>query len=77
MYSGSIDMVLKDKSTVVKDMETLAKNENISFVVCQGSMKRHKIDTSELIPGVASVPDGVLEIVEKQSQGCGYIKEGK
>jgi len=40
-------------------------------------MKRHKIDTSELIPGVASVPDGVLEIVEKQSQGCGYIKEGK
>ena len=77
MYSGSINMVLKDKSTVAEDMEALAKNENISFVICQGTMKRHKIDTSELIPGVASVPDGILEIVEKQSQGWGYIKEGK
>lgn len=77
MYSGSIDMVLKDKSTVAEDMEALAKNENITFIICQGTMKRHKIDTSELIPGVASVPDGILEIVEKQSEGWGYIKEGK
>jgi intracellular sulfur oxidation DsrE/DsrF family protein len=41
MYSGSIDMVLKDKSSVAEDLEELAKNENITFVVCQGTMKRH------------------------------------
>jgi len=77
MYSGSIDMVLKAKSTVAVDMEALAKNENITFVVCQGTMKRHKIDPSEVIPGVTSVPDGILEIIEKQADGWGYIKEGK
>lgn len=77
MYSGSIDMVLKDKSTVAEDLEALAKKENISFVVCQGTMKRHEIDASEIIPGVTSVPDGILEIVQKQSEGWGYIKEGK
>lgn len=77
MYSGSIDMVLKDKSTVAEDMETLAKNENVAFVICQGTMKRHKIEPSQLVPGVTTVPDGILEIITKQAEGWGYIKESK
>ncbi len=77
MYSGSIDMVLKDKSSVGTDMEALAKNEKISFVVCEGTMKRHKIDKEQLIPGVTTVPDGILEIIMKQKEGWGYIKEGQ
>jgi uncharacterized protein len=77
MYSGSIDMVLKDKSSVAEDIETLAKNDNISFVVCQGTMKRHKISDNQLIPGLRQVPDGILEIIVKQKEGWGYIKEGQ
>ena len=77
MYSGSIDMVLKEKSTVAVDMEALAKKDNISFVICEGTMKRHKIDTSQLISGVTTVPDGILEIIQKQAEGWGYIKEGQ
>ena len=77
MYSGSIDMVLKAKSSVAVDMESLAKNGNVSFVVCEGTMKRHKIDTSQLISGVTTVPDGILEIIMKQAEGWGYIKEGQ
>ena len=34
MYSGAIDMVLKDKSSVAADMEALSKNKNVSFVIC-------------------------------------------
>jgi intracellular sulfur oxidation DsrE/DsrF family protein len=77
MYSGSIDMVLKDKSSVAEDMEELAKNDNISFVVCKGTMKRHKISEDQIIPGVKQVPDGILEIINKQQEGWGYIKEGQ
>ncbi|MCZ6594016.1 MAG: DsrE family protein [Bacteroidetes bacterium] len=77
MYSGSIDMVLKDKSTVAEDIEALAKDENITFVVCQGTMKRYKISDSQLIPGLIQVPDGILEIINKQSEGWGYIKESQ
>jgi len=77
MYSGSINMVVKAKSTVAVDMEALAKKDNVSFVVCQGTMKRHKIDTSQLISGVTTVPDGILEIIMKQAEGWGYIKEGQ
>jgi intracellular sulfur oxidation DsrE/DsrF family protein len=77
MYSGSINMVLKDKSSVAIDMEALAKDKNISFVICEGTMKRHKIEKSQLIPGVTTVPDGILEIIMKQKEGWGYIKEGQ
>ena len=77
MYSGSIDMVLKEKSSVAEDLEALAKKDNITFVVCQGTMKRHKISDDQLIPGLVQVPDGILEIIMKQAEGWGYIKEGR
>ena len=77
LYSGSYEMVLKAKSTVAKEIEELAKNPNVSFVICEATMKRHKIKQSDLIPGVTSVPDGILEIVQKQAEGWGYIKEAQ
>jgi uncharacterized protein len=77
MYSGSIDMVLKDKSSVAEDLEALAKDENITFVVCQGTMKRMEVSEDQLIPGLKQVPDGILEIITKQGEGWGYIKESQ
>ena len=77
MYSGSQEMFVKDKSSVAEDMEALAKQDNITFVVCQGTMKRHKISDDQLIPGLIQVPDGILEIINKQAEGWGYIKEGQ
>ena len=72
-----MDMVLKGKSVVAEDLEMLAKKDNIDFVICEGTMKRHKIKDSQIIGGVRSVPDGILEIIEKQQEGWGYIKEGQ
>ena len=63
MYSGSIDMVLKEKSSVAEDLEALAKKDNIT--------------DDQLIPGLVQVPDGILEIIMKQAEGWGYIKEGR
>ncbi len=77
MYSGAMDMVLKDKSSVAEDIEALTKKDNVNFVICEGTMKRHNIDNSQIITGVKSVPDGIIEIIEKQQEGWGYIKEGQ
>jgi hypothetical protein len=77
LYSGSFEMVLKEKSTVANEIEELAKNPNVSFVICEATMKRHKIKQGDLISGVTSVPDGILEIVNKQAEGWGYIKEAQ
>lgn len=77
VYSGAIDMVLKGKSSVESDMESLANNKNVSFVVCQATMARHKITQEQLVTGVTSVPDGILEIIQRQAEGWGYIKEAQ
>ena len=75
IYSGALNMVLKDKSTCAQDVETFANKKNVNIVVCQGTMRRFDVDKSKIISGVNSVPDGILEIVDKQSKGWGYIKE--
>lgn len=77
MYSGAMEMVLKDKSVVADYIEALSKKDNVDFVICQGTMKRHNIGALELIEGVKSVPDGILEIISKQQEGWGYIKESQ
>jgi len=74
-YSGSLDMFLADKSTVKEDVETLLKNKNVTMRVCAATMKRHEASQEDLIVGVEPVPDGIMEIITKQQQGWGYIKE--
>jgi hypothetical protein len=75
MYSKAMNMALADKSVVADDMEQLAKNENVSFKICAGTMNRYEVKNEQLIKGVEVVPDGILEIVNKQAEGWGYIKE--
>lgn len=77
MYSGAYSMVVKGTSTVSTQMEELGRTKNVDLVVCQASLNYHKIEPSQLISGVRAVPDGILEIVEKQGLGWGYIKEAK
>ncbi|NMM47578.1 DsrE family protein [Marinigracilibium pacificum] len=75
VYSGALDMYLKGKSSVANDIEALAKNPNVSFKVCEQTMKRYNKTEADLLAGIEPVPDGILEIVTKQRQGWGYIKE--
>ncbi len=75
IYSGALDMVLKDRSTIADDVIALKDNKNVAFLVCEATMKRRQVDASHLLAGVKTVPDGILEIVTKQGEGWGYIKE--
>lgn len=75
IYGGALNMVVKGKSTVTKAIQKLEANEKVSFKVCEYTMKRAGVDKSQLLPGVGTVPDGIIEIVTKQGEGWGYIKE--
>jgi intracellular sulfur oxidation DsrE/DsrF family protein len=75
LYGGSIEMALNEKSTVKNAIQLLSKKDNIDFVICEASMRKHKVEKQDLIEGFKIVPDGILEIVEKQQNGWGYIKE--
>lgn len=75
VYGAALPMLVKNKSTVQSGMSALASNKNVSFKVCSATMKRYNVDKSELLPGVDVVPDAIIEIVTKQGEGWGYIKE--
>lgn len=76
MYGGSSQMAIKGKSTVQDQLQELVARENVDFVMCEGTLKRKEIDKADLIEGIGTVPDGIMELVTKQQQGWGYIKEG-
>ncbi|MDX1628857.1 MAG: hypothetical protein R3345_09170, partial [Fulvivirga sp.] len=44
VYSGALNMLLQDKSTVAADIASFADNPNVDFVVCAMTMKRHDIN---------------------------------
>tara|TARA_R110002051_G_scaffold1700_3_gene9618 strand:+ start:8134 stop:8502 length:369 start_codon:yes stop_codon:yes gene_type:complete len=75
MYSAAYSMVVKDSSKVLDQMKELASITNVDLVVCQASLNKHNIKPTEVIAGVRAVPDGILEIIQKQGMGWGYIKE--
>ena len=75
VYGGALPMLLKNQSTVSEEILKFTDSPNVSFIVCEGTMKRYKVEKSQLLPGIKTVPDGILEIVLKQADGWGYIKE--
>ena len=75
LYSGSYEMALREKSSVATEIASLADQDNVSFKICAMTLKRKKIEKSELIDNFDVVPDGILEIAMRQAEGWGYIKE--
>jgi len=75
VYGSAIPMLVSNKSTVSKDIEKLSGNKNIAFKVCSITMKRFNVLDTDLVKGVVIVPDAILEIVNRQGEGWGYIKE--
>lgn len=75
IYGGAWTMVVDQGSGGREAVQKLAAQKNVSFKICQLSMQRVGIERSDLIPGVEVVPDAIIEIVTRQNEGWGYIKE--
>ena len=74
-HGPGLDLIVKDKTTVQKEIEELQKL-NVVFAACEVTMKRRGIDKSRLISQVITVPAAILELSSKQQDGWSYVKEG-
>ncbi|MFI5185942.1 MAG: DsrE family protein [Chitinophagales bacterium] len=74
MFGKGLPLAVKDRSAVANDVMNLATNKNVAFKVCAIALANQKIDKSQLLPGVQTVPDGIYEVISKQREGWGYIK---
>lgn len=76
-YSGSLPMVTRDRSVVAGKLVEYAARPNVELKVCEQTLKRKKVEKAHLLEGVATVPDGIYEIVQRQHEGWGYIKAAR
>lgn len=59
--------------TDVNTMKELME-KGVMFVACNNALRTNKIEKGQILDYVKVVPAGVLELVEKQSEGYAYIK---
>ena len=76
MYGKGFELVMPERTTYADDVKAAIANPNVKFKVCAIALRNNKVEASQLFPGVATVPDGIREIVEKQQGHWGYIKVG-
>src|SRR5438552_10969671 len=74
MYGRGLALVVPGRSTLTEDVKQAISRPHVSFKVCEIAMRNQKVDKSQLLPNVATVPDGIGEIVARQKAGWGYIK---
>jgi len=73
-YGKALDMIVKDKSTVAGDVIKLGTEKKVTFAACEHAMQVSNINKNQLLNGVTTVPDALIELVTKQAEGYGYIK---
>jgi len=75
VYGKALSMLIKNQSTVAKEIALYSNNDHVSFTACEVSMKLlFKIDEKQLLNGVGTVENAIPDIVMKQKNGWGYIK---
>ena len=75
-YGPGLMMLVSDKTNVSKEMEELQKSPNVTFAACANTMRRLKVEKSQLVPFAKIVPVAMLELAARQQDGWSYIKAG-
>ena len=75
-YGPGVDLLVKEKTNVAKEIEELQTRFNVKFVACEFTMKRRGIEKAQLLSQVITVPAAVVEISSRQQEGWSYIKAG-
>lgn len=75
-YGPGLLMLVADKTNIAKEIEEIQKVFKVSFVACANSMRRMKVEKSQLLPIAKIVPVALLELSYRQQEGWSYIKAG-
>ncbi|MHA6247206.1 DsrE family protein [Pontibacter sp. CAU 1760] len=73
VHGNGLDMLVKDKATAAEQLKAL-QDKGVVFAACENAMRAHNVQKEQLLPGVITVPMGVVEIIEKQEEGWSYIR---
>jgi len=72
VYGPGIGM-LKLDSPVASRIAAGLKG-GMQIVACENTLKAQKLSRADMLPDIAYVPAGVVELMQKQQQGYAYIR---
>ncbi len=72
-HGPGIGLVVDGQSKHADDVAKLLK-QGVQFVACENTLREKSISKDKLLPGVATVPSGAVEVIQKQQHGFGYFK---
>ncbi len=75
-HGPGLDMLVKNKTTVQKEIEDLHAKFNVVFAACEFTMRRRGVDKSSLLLQAVTVPAAILELSSREQDGWSYIKAG-
>jgi intracellular sulfur oxidation DsrE/DsrF family protein len=74
VFHGQAIYVMMKDSTQFADRIKIAKDKGVTLAVCNNSLRRLKIDPSQVSPSAIVVPSAVAELIKKQTDGWSYLK---
>lgn len=74
VFHGQAIFAMMKDSTQFESRIKLAKEKGVTLAVCNNSLRRYKIDPSQIKAEGIVVPSAVVEMIRKQSEGWSYLK---
>jgi hypothetical protein len=74
-HGPAIYMLVKDSTVFISRIKS-AKEKGVVLSACNNSMKRFKVDSSQLVEEAIIIPSAIVELIRKQSEGWSYLKAG-
>lgn len=74
-HGQAVFAVMKDSTQFASRIKA-AKEKGVTMAVCNNSLRRLKIDPSQVSPLATVVPSAVVELIKKQTEGWSYLKAG-
>ena len=71
-YGPGLDMLKLESESGGRVKQALA--DGIKVVACENTMRKQKLGREDMLPDLAYVKAGVVELAQKQSQGYAYIR---
>jgi intracellular sulfur oxidation DsrE/DsrF family protein len=65
---------LADGGTLADELEAALLEPRVVVLACQNSLRSADLTSSELRPGVQTVPSAVAYLAERQWQGAAYVR---
>lgn len=76
MHSEGVDMMMTDYKDAASTAPLIAalSARNVTFEVCEITIKRRKLDKDKFMLEADFTPSGVVRLTQLQNQGYAYIK---